>query len=93
MTEEEITKETQIELKKNIKQMANDIIREANSNPNFPTFEQKSLDIIKHLLKRLDLQQLNTIKRQNKTNRLLILLSVIMTIGSICSVVTTILFR
>lgn len=88
MNEEQITKEVKMELKKNLHQMANDIIREANNHPKSTLSERESLDIIKHLIKRLDLQQLNSIKKQNFTNTLLIILSIIMAIGSVFTILT-----
>ncbi len=86
LNEKEIKKEAKIELNKTIENMAIDIIRESNSIPSQYLSVEENIDIIKHLIKRLDLQQLNTIKKQKLTNILLIILSIIMAIGSVFSI-------
>ena len=75
-------KEADIELKKSSRQLAEDIIYEANKLPDAPAGEQENLDIIKHLLKRIALHQLALDEQGRKTNKRLLVLSVVMAVGA-----------
>lgn len=93
--EEDIKREAEAEFKKPFKQLAEDIIREANTLPEKPAGEHENLDIIKHLIKRLALHQISLeckAEQSNllliRANRWLIVLSVIMAIGAIFSILS-----
>lgn len=88
MTEKDIEREADSEFKKDFNELAKDIIREANTLPKEPATEKENLDIIKHLIKRLALHQINLELSSKKTNFLLVVLSIIMAIGSLFSILS-----
>jgi hypothetical protein len=91
LDEEKIRVEINDEFKKDLTQLAEDIVREANTLPSGPTAgERENLDIIKHLLKRIAVHQLVIDKQNRRTNKLLIVLSAIMATGAIFAMVGTI---
>jgi hypothetical protein len=84
--EESIRREAAAELAKGARQLSEDIIREASTHPDKPEGEKENLDIIKHVLKRIALHQLALDRQSRWTNRILIVLSVIMAIGALFTV-------
>lgn len=83
MKDKDIECEVFWEFKKKPRELAKDIIREANTLPEKPAGEKENLDIIKHLIKRLAIHQISLDDRAKKANLLLLVLSVIMAIGSL----------
>ncbi len=88
MTNEEIEVEVKSEFEKNPRELAKDMVREANLIPQKPASEKENLDIIKHLIKRLTIHQAVLQDRTNKTNCWLIVLSIIMAIGALFSILS-----
>jgi hypothetical protein len=87
MTDEEnIYREAAAELTKEPRQLSEDIIRETITPREKPASEKENLDIIKHLLKRIALHQLALDRQGRRTNRILIVLSVIMAIGALFTI-------
>lgn len=86
LTKDQVKVEVKEELKKPLKQLMTDIIREANSDYENTSTEKMNLDIIKHLIKRLDLHILNIEEKANFTNKLLIFLSIIGAFGALFTV-------
>jgi hypothetical protein len=84
--EQKIREEATAELAKGPQQLAEDIIREASTHPEKPEGEKENLDIIKHLLERIALHQLALDRQGRRTNRILIVLSIIMAIGALFTV-------
>ena|SRR3990172_10024604 len=80
MTEEEIKTEVEHEFHKKQKELAKDVIREANTLPKEPASEKENLDLIKHMLKRLAVHQLIIEEQSKKTNRLLLTITVVIAI-------------
>lgn len=81
MTEEEVENEAREELKKPTFDLIKDSIREANSS------KGDNLDLIKHLIKRLAIHQLILEERANKTNCLLLLMTIILVILTIVLII------
>jgi cell division protein FtsX len=77
-----LSEEALNEFKKKAGQQIQDIIDEANTLPSAPASEKENLDIIKHLIKRLANQQVSLNEKAKWTNRLLIILSIIMAISA-----------
>jgi len=86
ITETEIEQEARSEFTKKPKVLAEDIIREANTLPTKPACENENLDIIKHLVKRLALHQISLDARAKKMTFLLVVLSIIMSVGAIYTI-------
>jgi hypothetical protein len=87
-SDDEIKKEVKEEFKKPKDKLAFDIVKEANSNydNSEAASEKVNLDIIKHLLKRLDLHIISIDKKAKWNNIILIFLSIIMAIGAIFAI-------
>ncbi len=88
MKEEYIECEARLEFTKKARELAKDIIREANTPPQDPASEKENLDIIKHLIKRIAVHQISLDARAKWTNCWLIVLSGIMAIGAIFSILS-----
>ena len=86
LTENQIKEEVSAEFGKSIDELMFDIVREANSEREDSASEKLNLDIIKHLIKRLDLHILNIEKKASFTNKLLIFLSIVGAIGAVFAV-------
>ena len=82
MTDEEIKQEAKCELNKNIDEMAYNVIKLANDDLVGNCTTEGQTDRIKHLIKLLNIQLLNTINKQDKYNKQLKLLTWIMGISA-----------
>ena len=85
-------REGNLELNKKTKKLVYDIIREANTLPgiNKVAGPEQNLDIIKHLIKRLAVHQIILEEKAKILNKILIILSIIMSIGAIASIINVI---
>ena len=77
MEESEVKNEAEKELEKSSIELIKDSIREANTLPQTPAMEKENLDIIKHLIKRLAIHQIVLEEKADRTNRLLLFLSIL----------------
>ncbi len=91
MNEKDIEKEACLERFKNSDELIKDAIREANTLPKTPASEKDNLDIIKHLIKRLAIHQVSLEKEASKTNKWLLLLTIISTLAAVISLINIIL--
>lgn len=87
MNEKDIEKEAYLERFKDSNELIKDAIREANALPKTPTSEKNNLDIIKHLIKRLAVHQVSLEREANKTNKWLLLLTIISTFATVISLI------
>lgn len=84
LTKKEIKVEAFLEQQKKPQQLIEDVIAEANET------KGGSQDRTKHLIKRMAIDQIMLKQRADKTNVILIILTVISTIVAILSLITTI---
>lgn len=90
MDEIEVKREAESETTKNAIELIKDSIREATTLPRSPASEKENLDIIKHLIKRLAIHQIVLEEKANKTNCLLLFLTIISTIATVLSLISLI---
>jgi len=93
MSEKEIEIEAYLESLKDPDELVKDAIREANTLPKAPATERDNLDIIKHLIKRLAVHQVNLETKADSTNKWLLLLTIISTIAAVISVISIVVKR
>ncbi|OGH10810.1 MAG: hypothetical protein A3B38_03865 [Candidatus Levybacteria bacterium RIFCSPLOWO2_01_FULL_36_13] len=84
MNKKEIKIEAYLDQQKKPHQLIEDVIAEANET------KGDSQDRIKHLIKRMAIDQIILKQRADRTNNLLIILTIISTIVAILSLITTI---
>ena len=86
ITDEQVRIELDAEFSKDLRALAADITREANTHPVEPEGEKENLDIIKHLIKRMAFHQVCLQEQAKRTNRWLLVLSIIMAVGALFTV-------